>query len=112
MADKKMDLHIRLSKSEFKQLKSDSQKYADGNMSKYVRELITSQSLKTNPYVRMVLRELSYEINKIGVNINQIVKNNNSGLYSDDDKEELVNLMNKITEEFICTKRDLFGKDR
>ena len=60
----------------------------------------------------MVLRELSYEINKIGVNINQIVKNNNSGLYSDDDKEELVNLMNKITEEFICTKRDLFGKDR
>lgn len=32
---------------------------------------------------------LRNEINKIGLNINQLVKNNNSHIYSEDDKIEL-----------------------
>ncbi|HBV81339.1 MAG TPA: hypothetical protein DEB74_00780 [Lachnospiraceae bacterium] len=33
--------------------------------------------------------QLRNEINKIGVNINQIVKNNNSHIYREDDKIQL-----------------------
>lgn len=43
-------------------------------------------------------KQLINEINSIGRNINQIVKNNNSGLYSTYDKNQLFALMNKVLE--------------
>ena len=39
---------------------------------------------------------LRNEINKIGVNINQIVKNNNSHIYSESDKIELTDYLSRI----------------
>lgn len=46
---------------------------------------------------QMILkRELIYEINKIGNNINQITKNNNSELYSNQDKKRLFNELEEI----------------
>lgn len=50
--------------------------------------------------------ELINEINHIGVNINQIVKNANSGFYRATDKEKLMAYMKKINEEV----RELIGK--
>lgn len=47
----------------------------------------------------ILLRELINEVNHIGTNINQIVHNNNSGLYSDTDKEQLVAYMRKLNVE-------------
>lgn len=44
----------------------------------------------------LVYKDLIYEINRIGNNINQIVKNNNSRLYSEDDKKELAAGMEEI----------------
>ena len=46
----------------------------------------------------MQQKQLINEINAIGRNINQIVKNNNSSLYSTYDKNQLFALMNKILE--------------
>ena len=40
--------------------------------------------------------ELINEVNRIGININQIVFNNNAGLYSKEDKTQLVAYMRKL----------------
>ena len=48
------------------------------------------------PEVRELLKELINEVNRIGININQIVFNNNAGLYSKEDKTQLVAYMRKL----------------
>ena len=65
--------------------------------SEYIRYLILNQS--EHPRSRELeveIMRLRNEINKIGVNINQIVKNNNSHMYRDSDKIELQMQMDKI----------------
>ena len=47
------------------------------------------------PEIRVLLKELINEVNHIGTNINQIVHNHNSGIYSEADKERLVAYMRK-----------------
>ena len=63
--------------------------------SKYLRLMIT-QKPNDYPEVRMLLRELINEVNRIGVNINQITHSHNSELYSSDDKERLIAYMRKL----------------
>ena len=48
--------------------------------SQYLRMLITNRP-RDYPELLEALQNLTNEINHIGININQIVKNNNSGLY-------------------------------
>ena len=55
----------------------------------YLRLLI-SQKPNDYPEVRELLKELINEVNRIGININQIVFNNNAGLYSKEDKTQLL----------------------
>ena len=45
-----------------------------------------------------MLNSLINEVNRIGVNINEIVHNNNSMLYSDGDKTRLLAYMQKLNE--------------
>ena len=66
--------------------------------SEYLRFMI-SQKPMDYPEMRILLRELINEVNHIGTNINQIVHNNNSGLYSETDKEQLVAYMRKLNVE-------------
>ena len=61
----------------------------------YLRLLI-SQKPNDYPEVRELLKELINEVNRIGININQIVFNNNAGLYSKEDKTQLVAYMRKL----------------
>ena len=42
------------------------------------------------------IKEIINEVNRIGININQIVFNNNAGLYSKEDKTQLVAYMRKL----------------
>lgn len=63
--------------------------------SAYLR-LMISQKPNDYPEVRRLLKELINEINRIGVNINQIVCNHNSGLYSENDKDRLFAYMRKL----------------
>ena len=67
------------------------------NEAEYIRLLI-SQKPNDYPEVRKLLKELINEINRIGININQIVFNNNSGLYSKDDKTQLIAYMRKLNQ--------------
>lgn len=63
--------------------------------SAYLR-LMISQKPNDYPEIRKFLKELINEVNRIGVNINQIVFNNNSGFYSEDDKNRLFAYMRKL----------------
>ena len=65
--------------------------------SEFIRLLIT-QRPKDYPEIRQMLNGLINEVNRIGVNINEIVHNNNSVLYSDSDKIRLMAYMQKLNE--------------
>ena len=65
--------------------------------SEFIRLLIT-QRPKDYPEIRAMLNSLINEVNRIGVNINEIVHNNNSILYSDTDKSRLMAYMQRLNE--------------
>ena len=76
---------------------SDKAKSNGMNEAEYIRLLI-SQKPNDYPEVRKLLKELINEINRIGININQIVFNSNAQLYSKKDKEQLVAYMKKLNQ--------------
>ena len=86
----------RLTKEQDEELKA---KVAEAGMteSEFIRLLITQQP-KDYPEIRQMLSGLIGEVNRIGVNINEIVHNNNSMLYSDSDKLRLLAYMLKLNE--------------
>ncbi len=88
---------FRLSPREASML-ADKAQQANMTESEYLR-LMISQKPKDYPEIRILLRELINEVNHIGININQIVHNYNSGIYSEDDKERLVAYMRKLNME-------------
>ena len=87
---------LRLMPEEAKML---AKKACDNGMNEaeYIRLLI-SQKPNDYPEVRKLLKELINEVNRIGININQIVFNSNAQLYSKKDKEQLVTYMKKLNQ--------------
>ena len=87
---------LRLMPEEAKML---AKKACDNGMNEaeYIRLLI-SQKPNDYPEVRKLLKELINEINRIGININQIVFNSNAQMYSKKDKEQLVAYMKKLNQ--------------
>lgn len=65
------------------------------NESEYVRFVI-SQKPEDYPDIREAYKALVNEVNRIGININQIVFNHNSGIYNQEDKERLYAYMKKL----------------
>ena len=81
--------HFKLTE-ETANLLAERSKAENMNESEYIRYLLLNQS--ENPRSReleLEVMRLRNEINKIGVNVNQIVKNSNSYVYTKDDKVEL-----------------------
>lgn len=106
MAAKKYRKEIRLSERDKKLLLDGATVYANGRAideSEYLRYLIDNGHLlldQKKPFMvqDLDMRQLINEVNKIGVSINQISKNNNSGNYQEMDKEKLDYYMKKIME--------------
>ena len=88
---------FRLSPREASML-ADKAQQANMTESEYLRFMI-SQKPNDFPEIRILLRELINEVNHIGTNINQIVHNHNSGIYSEDDKVRLIAYMRKLNAE-------------
>ena len=88
---------FRLSPREASML-ADKAQQANMTESEYLR-LMRSQKPSDYPEIRVLLRELINEVNHIGTNINQIVHNHNSGIYSEADNERLVVYMRKLNTE-------------
>lgn len=85
---------LRITPQEAKLLEEKS-KEADMTESEYLR-LMISQKPNDYPEVRQLLRDLINEVNRIGININQITYNHNAEFYSADDKERLIAYMRKL----------------
>ena len=91
-----MNKIFRLSESEVQLLKEKAS--ANGiTESEYIR-LMISQKPNDYPEIRKLLKETINEINHIGININQIVKNNNSTFYQREDKIKLTAYMQRVDE--------------
>lgn len=88
--------HYRLTSEDAKTF-SDKAKEAGLTEADYFRLLIT-QEPNDYPEIRGGLKSLINEINRIGVNINEIVYNNNSKLYRQSDKERLLAYMRRLNE--------------
>ena len=87
---------IRLSCEELEELNRKAKERGLSD-SQYLRMLITNRP-RDYPELLEALQNLTNEINHIGININQIVKNNNSGLYHESDKKRLDVYMKQIKE--------------
>lgn len=85
---------VRLMQSEAVML-ADKSKAAGMNEAEYLRFLI-SQKPNDYPEIRKLLKELINEVNRIGVNINQITFNHNAEFYSKEDKKQLIAYMRKL----------------
>jgi|GEM_PF-838765 len=85
---------IRLSEAELLELQRQAEEMGVKD-SQYLRMLITNNP-RDYPIIREELYRLNNEINHIGVNINQVVHNNNSGLYSREDKHRLYVMMKQL----------------
>lgn len=87
---------VRITPAEEKVLR---ERCAEFNMkeAEYFRFLL-SQKPMDYPEIRKLLTELINQVNYIGRNINQIVYNNNSGLYYERDKVQLVAYMRKLND--------------
>lgn len=85
---------IRLYRWELEELQKQAEKMGLSD-SQYLRMLITNRP-RDYPEIRKELERMNQEINWIGVNINQITHNNNSALYSREDKHRLYVFLKQI----------------
>lgn len=85
---------IRLSGTELEELRRQADEMGVSE-SQFLRMLITNRP-RDYPAIRQELQRLNNEINHIGVNINQIVHNHNSRLYSEEDRHRLYVLMKRL----------------
>ena len=107
MEKRTSDLNIRVTEKELEYLKKCSEgsgcRFKNGrdNFSDYLRSLLFAASgYRDDAYIKQ-LRELQYEIRKIGTNINQIAKKINSGyIGSSEDLRELKDYLARIEKAF------------
>ena len=88
--------HYRLTSEDAKTF-ADKAKDAGLTESDYFRLLIT-QEPNDYPEIREGIKSLINEVNRIGVNVNEIVYNNNSRLYRQSDKDRLLAYMRRLNE--------------
>lgn len=92
--NKTVRITVRFQPDEARQLAKDAQSRGM-TPSEYIR-MLADQKPANYPDIRELLNQLISEVNRIGVNINQIVKNHNASLYSVMDKKNLTASMQKL----------------
>lgn len=85
---------LRLTPEEAEQLKEKARE-AGMKEAEYLRFLLGHKP-NDYPEIRQLLNSLINEVNHIGINVNQIVKRYNSGLYNQSDKQLLTAYMKKL----------------
>lgn len=99
--ERKIHRNFRITPEQLQHLEKQSERY-NGNHSQYIRKLLDEDMGKNHgAYTKeefLVKKQLIYEINRIGNNINQIVKNVNMNFYSDYEKKKLFAMMKKLLE--------------
>ena len=98
--------HFKLTE-ETARILTERSKAENMNESEYIRYMLLNQS--ENPRSReleLEVMRLRNEINKIGVNINQIVKNNNLYIYNGEEKRQL----KKYLEEIVMLQKMMLSR--
>lgn len=97
---KKRIINFRVTEEEYAEIqrRAEHAGIRNQNVSEYVRRQVLGDEY---PYLReKLLRNMNYQIRKIGVNINQIAARCNSGIYLPGDK--------RLLEEEMQTLQQLF----
>ena len=105
LGDKNIKKSFRLSKKEAAKIAVLAEE-AGMSESDYIR-LCLSKGPMDHLDVRNTLHDMLTEINHIGVNINQVVKNNNSGLYLPADKDRLLAYMQRLSSSMVEVVKQL-----
>lgn len=88
--------HFKLTEETAKLL-AERSKAENMNESEYIRYLLLNQSEHPrSKELELEIMRLRNEINKIGLNVNQIVKNSNLHMYQEEDKIQLRKYMEEI----------------
>lgn len=92
---RKRQLNIRLTETEYENIKAKAE-YCNLSMSEYLRKQIMDGVIIK--YDRVDMKTLANELNKIGVNINQIAKhiNERGGDYDRQDMDSLIKEMQEM----------------
>ncbi len=100
-------IRIRLTPDELEHLKqcsaaSQTAKFENGkeNFSYYIREKLLESSRYKNSCLEQQLRDIRYELRKIGTNINQVTKKINAGYGTLEDLQEIQFCQRQIVELF------------
>lgn len=110
MGRKNVVVRVRLTEKEYRMLEERAKaksplKSGRGNLSGYIRSMILEPEKKSKRDARD-LKELTYQIRKIGVNVNQIAAKANSGYFNRD----LLLSLKKNQERLEAEVRDFFGR--
>lgn len=110
-------LNIRLTEEEYRELferagkeKENWNKTGTRNVSRYCRSLLFAEEAKEKRK-NQDLRELVFQVRKIGVNINQAVKRLNSMQIMQGDTVFLLEELERV-EELLAEYREMYRKDK
>ena len=92
------NIRIRMTPQEKQYLLDEMQKTGETVLSKHLRKKVLNSQIEAKRQKNLELEQLSYEIRKIGVNINQIAKRYNSGTPFYTDPVGLLEYMKHIEE--------------
>lgn len=107
--ERKIHKNFRIREDQVLYMESQCKTYGI-NSSEYIRRLIDKDMGNSVPNrskeAFLIHKQMVYEINRIGNNINQIVKNVNMHYYTEYEKKKLFALMNKIIELYERREKD------
>ena len=107
-------IRFRVSETELEHLQKCSSSFAKSrfangkeNFSAYIREKVLQESGYRNVVLEQKMTDISYELRKIGTNINQIAKKINAGFGNSNDLVELQHNLKLINEQFEEFKEEV-----
>lgn len=91
----------RLSDKRFK-------KSHDVNLSEYIRSLLLSNTHYVSEHeIKKLLKDLNYELRKIGVNVNQIAHKFNGNIGSESDLVALKKYLTEVEEQIVRVEKEV-----
>lgn len=99
---------VRFTKDEVIKIENEMKQLGIAKVSTYIRRKLFEEEYQR----RKLQSDLTYEINKIGVNINQLAKDYNSYMFTKRDQQELVKRqieLNRLVQKYIDMLADEEG---
>lgn len=113
---RKKSLRIDLSEDE-KKLLDDKADYAGMNVSQFIRKIITDDNVNRLPVEEIIeisksINKYKFEINKIGNNINQLVKvvHENNDLYYEDQIQQAISMIENVIQTFDELTKEIYER--